>query len=130
MHRDAGTSVSATACSAWAGDSILWTRAYADDNETVVGVLGVHVGDIVMAAFKNYEFVVEAVKNEFDWGSEWDNNDFIFCGRHMWRNEDGSIEQDQAYYVSDFDLIILTEFSYDELLSAHPELITEFRSNI
>ena len=56
-------------------------------------------------------------------------NDFIFTGRRIRRQDDGSFHIDQEHYVAE---VHLTKIHHgdDEKLSSHPALVTEFRSGI
>jgi hypothetical protein len=96
----------------------------------VVGMLGVHVDDIIAAIFPEHVSALHAVRDEFEWGSEWCKNDFIFTGRHIKRNDDGSIDQDQGHYCSELDMRSLKEYEDTMCLLLDPALVTEFRSCI
>ena len=99
------------------------------EGETVTAVLGIHVDDIICCCLNGYEHHLEVVKQSFEWGSEWEKDDFVFTGRRLRRMEDGSFRIDQEHYVADVQLTRI-KHADEELLSDHPELITEFRSGI
>ena len=99
-------------------------------NETkVVAILGIHVDDVICACLDGFEHHLEQVKGAFEWGSAWEKDDFIFTGRRIQRQPDGSFTIDQSHYVADISLTKL-ELPDDEKLADHPELVTEFRSGI
>ena len=95
----------------------------------VVALLGLHVDDIITCCLPKYEYVLDEVKKSFVWGSEWEQDDFVFVGRRIQRQPDGGFTLDQTHYVAD---VMLTKITKDpaEKLEAHPELVTEFRSGI
>ena len=95
----------------------------------VVALLGLHVDDIITCCLPKYEYVLDEVKESFVWGSEWEQDDFVFVGRRIQRQPDGGFTLDQTHYVAD---VMLTKITKDpaEKLEAHPELVTEFRSGI
>ena len=97
--------------------------------DRVTAVLGIHVDDVICCALEGYEYHLDEVKKAFEWGSEWERDDFIFTGRQIRRQDDGSFTVDQEHYVADIHLTKIT-LADDEKLSDHPELITEFRSGI
>ncbi|CAE7226683.1 unnamed protein product [Symbiodinium sp. CCMP2592] len=101
---------------------------YRHDNK-VVALLGLHVDDLLSCALPGYEEVLNRVESKFTWGSPWTSGDFTFVGRHIKQWPDGSITVDQASYVEE---VPATRVKLDdaELLSQHPELVTEFRSGI
>ena len=97
--------------------------------DQVTAVLGIHVDDVICCALEGYEHHLDAVKKAFEWGSEWERDDFIFTGRRIRRQDDGSFHIDQEHYVAE---VHLTKIHHgdDEKLSSHPALVTEFRSGI
>ena len=117
--------------------SLNWTQhsldpclfLWIDGDNQVLAVLGVHVDDVICCVLPAGERHLEEVKKSFEWGSAWEENDFVFTGRWMRRQDDGRLLLDQQHYVAD---IHLTKISLpdDELLYNHPELVTEFRSGI
>ena len=116
--------------------SLGWTRSSLDaclflykQDKKVVAVMGVHVDDVILAALPDYEFVLDGVHASFVWGSEWESKEFTFVGRRIRQCEDGSLLLDQENYVAEVPITKL-KLDNDELLSNHPELITEFRSGI
>ena len=99
------------------------------ESETVTAVLGIHVDDIICCCLNGYEKHLKIVKQSFEWGSEWEENDFVFTSRRIRRMPDGSFRVDQEHYVADEQLTRIKDED-SELLSQHPELVTEFRSGI
>ena len=85
-------------------------------NETkVVAILGIHVDDVICACLDGFEHHLEQVKGAFEWGSAWEKDDFIFTGRRIQRQPDGSFTIDQSHYVADISLTKL-ELPDDEKL--------------
>ena len=92
----------------------------------VVAVLGFHVDDMILAALENYHYVLDAVKERFCWGSDWEMDNFILVGRRVTKQPDCGFNLDQAHYVADVSLTKVTE-PLDALLANYPELVTELR---
>ena len=99
------------------------------EDRRVVAVLGIHVDDVICCCLPGYEALLDKVKASFEWGSEWECDDFVFTGRRIKRQSDGSFHIDQEHYVADISKTKIT-MDDSEKLSDHPELVTEFRSGI
>ena len=111
-------------------DPCLWLKKeIIAGKKAVVAVLGVHVDDMILACHDGHDAYLNEVHSSFTWGGDWQSKDFTFVGRHICQHEDWSLTVDQASYVSE---VPITKVKYDPeaKLSAHPELITEFRSGI
>ena len=101
---------------------------YRADNK-VVAILGVHVDDVILAALDQYQHLLDGIHASFEWGSAWESRNFTFVGRRIRQHDDGSLTMDQETYVAEVP-ITKVKLEATEMLSDHPELITEFRSGI
>ena len=108
------------------GDKCLFTLT---ENETLVGIAGLHVDDFLIAgkddskAFKDSE---EALLKTFRWG-KWQQDEFEFAGCELKQNEDRSIILSQEKYTDRWIEEIEIDKSRSKKAALLPEEISALR---
>ena len=77
---------------------VYWARDSSGERKQLMGLLAVHVDDMVVAGSAEFEKVLVSLKGELSFG-KWYVREFDFLGRHLRQREDFGIEISQPLYA-------------------------------
>lgn len=86
---------------------VYWARDAGGERKQLMGLLAVHVDDMVVAGSAEFETVLTAMKGELSFG-KWYVREFDFLGRHLRQREDFGIEISQPSYAEKIPRVPVT----------------------
>ena len=105
---------------------VYWARDAVGSRKQLMGLLAVHVDDMVVAGSSEFEKILTALKGELSFG-KWYVREFDFLGRHLRQLDDFSIEISQPLYA---DKVPRVPVSKEQLANEDTPVSEETRADL
>lgn len=85
-----------------------WTKDSEGKRRELIGIIAVHVDDLIVAGSPSFESVLTRMKSRLSFG-KWYHQEFDYLGRHVKQNKDFSVHISQPSYPEKIPFVPITK---------------------